>query len=173
MRAMRKVVAILPIAAAIAASAANAHVTLEAPEAKADTYYKAVLRVGHGCDGSPTVKLRVRLPDGATAVRPQPKTGWEIAIVKEKLATPIRDGHGNLVTEAVVEVAWSGGRLLDEHYDEFAVRLKLPNRPGETIAFPTVQECEVGTHRWIEVPEGGKSAADYKEPAPLLRLLPK
>jgi hypothetical protein len=27
--------------------------------------------------------------------------------------------------------------------------------------------------RWIEVPAAGKSAADYPEPAPVLRLLPQ
>jgi uncharacterized protein YcnI len=36
-----------------------------------------------------------------------------------------------------------------------------------------VQECEKGFHRWIEVPEDGKSRRDYNEPAPELKLLPK
>ena len=51
--------------------------------------------------------------------------------------------------------------------------MKLPDKPGETLYFPTVQECEKGVHRWIEIPAAGKSRGDYKEPAPFLRLLPK
>jgi uncharacterized protein YcnI len=41
------------------------------------------------------------------------------------------------------------------------------------LYFPAVQECEKGVHRWIEIPEPGKSARDYKEPAPALKLGPK
>jgi periplasmic copper chaperone A len=36
-----------------------------------------------------------------------------------------------------------------------------------------VRECESGVHRWIEIPQDGKSAADYKEPAPDVKLLLK
>jgi uncharacterized protein YcnI len=38
---------------------------------------------------------------------------------------------------------------------------------------PVVQECEKGIHRWIEIPAEGKSADDYKEPAPGIKLLPR
>jgi periplasmic copper chaperone A len=53
------------------------------------------------------------------------------------------------------------------------MHMKLPNKPGETLYFPTVQECERGVHRWIEIPAAGRSRGDYKEPAPFLKLLPK
>jgi uncharacterized protein YcnI len=36
-----------------------------------------------------------------------------------------------------------------------------------------VQQCEKGTHRWIEIPAAGKSADDYPEPAPDLMIMPK
>ena len=151
----------------------SAHVTLETQQAVAGSYFKAVVRVPHGCEGSPTTRLRVRIPDGAAAVKPQPKPGWELTIVKGKLAQPYDDGHGNKITEGVTEVVWSGGKLLDEHYDEFWIRMQLPKTPNVTIYVPVVQECEKGIHRWIEIPAAGKSADDYKEPAPSLKLLPK
>jgi uncharacterized protein YcnI len=154
------------------AGPALAHATLEAGQAPAGSYYKAVARIGHGCDGSPTLKVRIRMPEGVTAVKPQPKAGWELATVKGKLATPVADSHGNTITEGVTEVAWTG-RLLDEHYDEFVVRLKLPDRPGETVYFPIVQECEQGAHRWIEIPKPGQDPDALKEPAPGVRLQPK
>ncbi|MCK1483378.1 DUF1775 domain-containing protein [Bradyrhizobium sp. 193] len=41
------------------------------------------------------------------------------------------------------------------------------------LYFPVVQEWEGGgTHRWIEIPWREKSAADYKEPAPGVKLFP-
>jgi uncharacterized protein YcnI len=155
------------------ATPAFAHVTLERAEAPADSYYKAVLRTPHGCKGWPTVRVRVRLPDGVTSVKPQPKPGWSLATTKVKVDPPRDDGHGGKIVETVGEVAWSGGKLLDEHFDEFAIMMKLPNRPHATLHFPVVQECEQGVHRWIEIPEPGKSARDYREPAPALRLTPK
>jgi uncharacterized protein YcnI len=156
-----------------AAAPAFAHVTLERGEAAADSYYKATLRAPHGCKDSPTVRLRVRLPEGVLSVKPQPKPGWSLAITKVKLNPPLDDGHGGKITETVGEVVWSGGKLLNEHFDEFAMMMKLPDRPGATLYFPVVQECVEGVHRWIEIPEAGKSARDYKEPAPALRLGPK
>src|SRR2546425_13032675 len=86
---------------ALVAQAAYAHVTLETTQAKADSYYKATLRVPHGCNGSPTVRLRVRIPESVTGVKPQPKQGWKLEIMRVKLATPLADGHGGKITETI------------------------------------------------------------------------
>lgn len=152
---------------------AFAHVTLETREYPADTTAKLTLKVPHGCAGSPMINIRVRIPDGVLNVKPQPKPGWQLVTAKGQLAKPITGGHGETITESVREIHWTGGRLLDEHYDEFVFRAKLPNKPGATIYFPVVQECETGVNRWIEIPEPGKTRRDYKEPAPELKLLPK
>lgn len=152
--------------------AAVAHVTLETRQAAAGSYYKAVIRVPHGCEGTPTTTIRVRIADGVTGVKPQPKPGWKVVITKGRLATPRTDNHGNQITETVREVAWSGGRLLDEHYDEFVMQMRLPETPDATLYFPVVQECVKGVHRWIEIPAAGNSSEDYKQPAPALRLGP-
>lgn len=154
------------------AGTAFAHATIETKQAPADSYYKLVMRVPHGCDGSPTLKVRIQIPDGVTGVKPQPKSGWKLEIVKGKLAQPISDGHGGQITEGVKEVIWTG-QLPDEYYDEFAMRMKLPDRPGETLNFPTVQECKKGVARWIEVPEADKNWGDYAHPVPQVKLLPK
>jgi uncharacterized protein YcnI len=151
--------------------AASAHATLERTEAPADTYHKATLRVPHGCQGSPTLRVRVQIPSGVTSVKPQPKAGWELSIQKAKLETPVTI-EGRTITEGVVEVAWSG-RLLDEHLEEFGIMMKLPNAPGQTLYFNTVQECEKGVHRWIEVPAADQPGQRLKEPAPALKLLAK
>lgn len=136
----------------------QAHVTLETQQAPADSYYKAVLKVPHGCSGSPTVALKVIVPDGVTGPKPQPKPGWKVETGREgKFAT----------------VSWTGGPLADEHYDEFALHMKLPDRAGITLHFEVEQRCAQGVHHWSEIPPAGKSAHDLKEPAPALRLVPK
>ncbi|WP_245294259.1 DUF1775 domain-containing protein [Rhizobium etli] len=56
--------------------AANAHVTLEQSQAQSGKAYKAVLRVGHGCEGKATIKIRVQIPEGLLSAKPMPKSGW-------------------------------------------------------------------------------------------------
>jgi uncharacterized protein YcnI len=157
---------------ACTASASQAHVTLERQEAAIGGPYKATFRVPHGCGDSPTVKLRIRIPDGVIGVKPMPKPGWQLETVKAKYDKPYKMFH-NSVTEGVREVTWTG-KLADENYDEFVLSTYLIDelKPDTMLYFPVVQECEKGVHRWIEIPEAGKPAADLPEPAPGVKLLP-
>ena len=52
------------LSACLIAVPAAAHVTLENREAPVGAGYKAVLRVPHGCEGTATTALRVRIPEG-------------------------------------------------------------------------------------------------------------
>ena len=164
----------LPVLIALIVSPAGAHITLERQEAAVGASYKAVFRVGHGCGTSPTLKVRVRVPDGVINVKPMPKPGWQVETVKGKYDKSYTMFHSVTVTEGVKEVAWTG-RLPDENYDELVLSMYLTDDlvPGRMLYFPVVQECESGVHRWIEIPQDGKSAADYQEPAPGVKLLPR
>jgi uncharacterized protein YcnI len=156
-------------AALVAPGLASAHATLEQASAEAGTFYKAVMRIGHGCEGSPTVKVRIQMPDGVKQAKPMPKAGWQLEAVVQPLDQSY-DWYGTTISEDVREVVWSGGNLPDHFYDEFVFRAKLPDTGDQTLYFKTVQECESGIHRWIEIPEAGKTADDYPEPAPALKL---
>jgi uncharacterized protein YcnI len=102
-----------------------------------------------------------------------PKAGWRISITRQPLATPVSDGHGGMITEGITQIIWEGGPLPNEHYDEFVIHLRTPNRPDETIWLPTVQHCDGGgTAAWTEIPEAGRRITDYRFPAPSLRLTP-
>ena len=162
--------ALLPLAGGVA----SAHVTLETEQAPAGSTYKAVLRVGHGCEGKPTTSIRVRIPEGVISVKPMPKPGWRLATVKGPYEKTY-DYYGTPLSEGVTEVAWSGGGLPDEWYDEFVFRGTLAGAaPGGIVHFPVVQECADGAvHRWIEIPEPGRSADDYEEPAPGVTIVEK
>lgn len=158
--------------AALYAMPTLAHVTIEQPQATASSTAKVTFRVPHGCAGAPMTTFKVRIPDGVTNVKPQPKAGWQLSTVKAKLDKPLAGDHGASITEVVREVIWSGGRLLDEHYDEFTLRGAMPAATGP-LYFPAVQECEKGVERWIEIPDAGKASDDYKMPAPRLLIVPR
>ena len=148
-----------------------AHVTLEFKEAPPGSSYKAVLRVGHGCDGNPTTVIRVQIPDGVIAVKPMPKAGWELETVMDKYDRPY-DYYGSELTEGVRQIEWSGGRLRDDFYDEFVFVARLTDfEPGTVLHFPTVQECAGAVHRWIEIPAAGQDPDDLDEPAPQLTII--
>jgi uncharacterized protein YcnI len=162
--------------AMLAASSASAHITLENRQATVGAYYKAVFAVPHGCAGSATVKIRVRIPEGVIGVKPMPKPGWSVEAIKGKYAVDY-DYHGTKLSEGVKEVVWSGGRLPDDNYDEFVVSTFLSGglKPNTTLYFPVVQECEQGVSRWIDIPDEGSTghSNDSKSPAPALKLMPK
>ena len=164
----------LVIAVILAASSASAHVTLETKQVQVGSYYKAVFAVPHGCAGSPTIKLRVQIPEGVIGVKPMPKPGWTVETVKGKYAAEY-ELHGSKFSEGVKEVVWSGGKLADDNYDEFIVATFLTGglKPNTTLYFPVVQECEQGVSRWIDIPKEGAHGHDDKSPAPGVKLMPK
>ena len=159
-------------AAACAAATAAAHVTLEQPRAEAGSGYKAVLRIGHGCDGSPTRAVIVRLPEGFRGAKPMPKPGWTLDVRRAPLAQPY-DSHGKKVSDDVVEIGWQAASreawLPDAHYDEFVLRGQAPLAAGPAW-FKVRQVCEKGEIDWAEVPGPGQAAADLKAPAALLEV---
>jgi uncharacterized protein YcnI len=160
----------------LAASPACAHVGLETKQATIGSSYKAVFTVPHGCAGSPTVKIRVQIPEGVIAAKPMPKAGWNVEAIRGKYATEY-DYHGSKLSEGVKEVVWSGGKLPDHHYEEFVVSTFLTAglKPNSTLYFPVVQECEQGVSRWIDIPkgEGESHGSGSKTPAPGVKLMPK
>ena len=136
--------------------------------ASAGAYYVATLRVAHGCDGSPTIGLRVQVPPDIVTARPMPKPGWKVEVIYEPLAQPITV-EDHVLTRRVKEVVWSNGVLPDEQFDEFSISLKLPDRSGP-VYFPVEQVCEVGRSAWVEIPLEGQATRHLRFPAPAVVL---
>jgi periplasmic copper chaperone A len=158
--------------AALATSPAGAHVELEGGQAAIGVDYKAVFIVPHGCAGSPTIKLRVQIPEGVIATEAKPIDGWQVDTVKGKYASEY-DVKGAKVSEGIKEVDWSGGKLPDKTRQDFVIETYLTDglKPNTTLYFPVVQECEQGVSRWIEIPpEGAAHAHEGKWPAPGVKL---
>lgn len=152
---------------------ARAHASLETKQAVVGAPYKAVVRIGHGCEGKATTRIQVKIPEGIIAAKPMPKPGWTITTTKGKYARSYKFYHGSVLTEGLTEITWSGGPLPDDFYDEFMFSAFVADslQPGQTIHFPVVQTCEAGEHRWVEIPAPGQDAHALKGPAPALTLV--
>lgn len=144
--------------AILGASSAFAHITLEQKDAEAGSYYKAVFRVGHGCESAPTTGITVFMPPGVRSANPMPKAGWALEVAKSSAAG-----------SAPTQINWRGS-LSSEHYDEFIMRLQLPKQSGP-LWFRVLQQCEGGASvDWAEIPTEGTSTRELKRPAALLEL---
>lgn len=148
--------------------ASLAHVTIDPKSAPAGEYAKLVFRVPHGCDGSPTTKITVRIPEGVVSVKPQVHPGWKITTKTGKYSKPVTI-HGKEIKEGLTEVTWTGGPLPDAYMDEFGLSVKLPSESAEKLYFPTVQTCTKGTSAWIDE-SSSEHGHSGKLPAPVLVL---
>jgi periplasmic copper chaperone A len=155
------------------ATTSFSHVTLQDPVAAAGAGYRAVLRVGHGCAGSPTTGIAVTIPAGFNGAQPLVKPGWTAAVRTGALAVPY-EMHGTKFTDGVLEISWTAktaaDALPDAFYDEFVLRGTTPKTPGP-LWFKVVQTCENGSTAWVEVPAHGTHAHDLKAPAALLEVI--
>jgi uncharacterized protein YcnI len=156
---------------ALAAIPADSHVVLQTGAAAPGTFYKAILNVPHGCGGSATIKLRVQIPEGLIAVKPLAKPGWAIEVIKGKYERTYSYIHGMTVAEGAKAIIWTG-RLEDAFVDEFAFAGFVADtlKPGDVLALPTVQECDKGSERWVEIAAAGQDPHSLKAPAPLLKI---
>lgn len=167
---MRKTLLAL-LAAAAPALPAAAHVTMDPAQAAPHAYVRAALRVPHGCGTAATTRLTVRLPEGVTAARPMPKPGWTLVLAPREDAGTA-SGHG--AAPELSAITWEGGRLPNEHYDEFVLRFRAPDQPNTILWFAVRQECEGGAVTdWAEIPAEGRRISDYRHPAASLRLVPR
>jgi uncharacterized protein YcnI len=139
-------------------STAQAHITLEQKSAVAGSSYKAVFRVPHGCDGSPTTSLTVFLPEEFVDAQAKPKEGWKLDSKTAKFDQA--DGS----TVRTTQFSWSGGRLLNSDYDEFVVTTTLPATPGKRWIH-VLQGCEQGQTDWASIPVEGQPAPRFPAPA--------
>lgn len=155
------------------ATTSFAHIVLQDGAAAAGASYRAVLRLGHGCDGSATTGITVTLPAGFNGAQPMPKAGWTVTTKVGKLAQPYAS-HGKTFSDGVLEISWvakgAENALPDAFYDEFVLRGTTPAKPGP-LWFKVVQTCEKGSTAWVEVPTSGTATKGLKNPAALLEVL--
>jgi uncharacterized protein YcnI len=132
---------------------ASAHIDPDPSEAQAGSRLTVGFTVEHGCAGSPTIQLDMRLPEGVADPVAEPIDGWEGSVDTD---------DGDTI------VTFAGGLLADDVEGTFSVTMTLPPTPDTTIYFPFVQRCEAGEIRWIQIPT--EPGAELDEPAPAMAL---
>ncbi len=175
MAVMRRVLAVLVLVLVLplaVAGPASAHVTVTASETAAGAFAVVTVSVPHGCGGSPTTVVAIKIPDGITEVTPTRNAFYDLEVVSSKLEDPIVADDGDEVTEGVSQVVYTARTPLpDGQRDTFALSLQIPeDAAGQTLAFPTIQTCEEGSAAWTEVPADGQSEDDLEHPAPAFEV---
>ncbi|GIJ24097.1 YcnI family copper-binding membrane protein [Micromonospora lutea] len=161
-------------AVALTATPAAAHVTVSPSVTTAGAYTVLTFGVPHGCDTSATTKVSIRIPEQIVSVTPTVNSNWAVQKVMAELNPPIKDSHGNEVTQRVTEVVYTAKTPLPADLrDTFELSLKLPDTVGETLAFPAVQTCEQGETPWVEMPAAGQNPDELQYPAPSFVLTAK
>ena len=127
---------------------AVAHIEADPAAVAAGSVATVGFNVEHGCDGSNTTELQIKIPDGVTDAKPVDLSGWS-------------------ATAAPGTVTFSGGDLDAETPATFAVTFTAPATAG-TIYFPIVQTCAVGQTAWIEIPAEGAAEPDHPAPVVLV-----
>jgi periplasmic copper chaperone A len=168
---MRKSPICLAMIVISVATPSFAHVVFTNPEVVAGQRSSAGLIITHGCNGTPTTRISITIPEGVTRVLPRALAGWRVSVEKRPLATPIML-HGERVTEVTSKITWSGGSLEDGSYEEFDFRYSAPNAAGQTLYFPVEQLCQTGSYSWSKVPAAGQSWGSLDTPAPFIKVIP-
>ncbi|WP_158882265.1 YcnI family protein [Amycolatopsis anabasis] len=153
---------------------ASAHVTVHSDDAVRGGFAELAFRVPTEDDTAGTVELRVAIPAdqpiASVSVRPHP--GWTYQVSKVPPPAPVRNRHGEQVTEVVREIKWAAvseeAAIKPGEYEDFRVWAgPLPD--ADRLVFKVLQTYEDGrVARWIDVPATG--APEPEHPAPVLAL---
>lgn len=167
---MPRKIAVLAATGALAApAAANAHVSVHPNIVPAGANVTLQIRVPNELDNAKTTKLQVKFPPGFIGVATEPPPGWTAKVLTSKLAKPVQTDDGPIDTQ-VSEVHWtarSGAGIAPGEFANFAVAVALPGRPGQVLAFKTLQTYSNGkVVRWIGAP-------DSDQPAPTIDVTAK
>ena len=133
----------------IVGAAAQAHVEASPTKVKAGTVAVISFNVPHGCAGSPTTKLAIKIPTGLANATAVAKKGWTSSVA------------GGVIT-------FAGGSIPPKTVSIFKIKATTPTA-ATTLVFPTIQTCAKGETAWIEASPVGKPEPDH--PAPSVRVV--
>ncbi len=157
---MRKTILIIGAVASslVVIGTAAAHVGTTPSQAPAGQTTVIGFTIGHGCEGSPTRSVSIRLPAGITSAKPRPKAGWTIQVKRGRLPQPVKDFEGNTIRNGVLEVTWRGN-LPDAYYDTFELRLRTAERSWPDAVLPDRPALRTGPAPLDRDPAGGPGGA--------------
>lgn len=151
---------------------ALAHVTINPGTAEKGGWTKLAFRVPNERDDASTTKLVVTFPTDHplpfVSVKPVP--GWKAELTEGKLPEPVVSDDGDKVTESVLKVTWTGGKIEPGQFQEFEVSVGPLPKDVDEIAFPTEQTYTGGeVVKWADAPKSDGTEAEH--PLPTLKLV--
>ncbi|MEW9534307.1 YcnI family protein [Microbispora sp. NPDC049125] len=151
---------------------ALAHVTINPGTAEQGGWTKIAFRVPNERDKASTTKIEVTFPTDHplpfVSVRPVP--GWDVKLTQGKLPKPVVSDDGDKVTEAVLKITWSGGKIEPGQFQEFEASVGPLPKNVDQLPFPTTQTYSNGeVVKWADAAKADGSEAEH--PVPTLKLV--
>jgi uncharacterized protein YcnI len=151
---------------------ALAHVTINPGSAVKGSWTKVAFRVPNERDDASTTKVEVDFPTDHplpfVSVRPIP--GWDVKVTQGKLPKPVVNDDGDTVTESVLKITWSGGKIDAGEFQEFEVSVGPLPKTIDELDFPATQTYSNGeVVTWADPPKADGSEAEH--PVPALKLV--
>lgn len=135
-------------------TSAMAHVTITPSTTAAGATAELQVEIPHGCVGSATTAISIRMPEGVSDVTASGTDRWA-------------------VEQAADALTWTTDEPLpDAEHAEVEFSVRLPDDDGATLVFPVIQQCEEGEAAWTEVAEHGEGHDGLERPAPVLVVTP-
>lgn len=154
-----------------AAGGAAAHVGVTPDKTSANSYALLTFGIPHGCDGSGTTKVSITLPPELNDAQPTVNPNWTVEKVTEQLPEPKKLADGTSITKRTNQIVYTAKAPLEHQLrDALVLSVKLPDAPGSTLYFPTLQTCETGQTDWSEIPRDGQDPHSLAAPAPSLTV---
>ncbi|GMK43403.1 hypothetical protein PghCCS26_05300 [Paenibacillus glycanilyticus] len=131
------------------AGVASAHVTVQPPSVPANSYQVFAVRVPSEEKGVNTVKVQVKVADGAVISRVEPKPGWTSELEKD----------ANGVVTAITWTAAEGGGLSETEFTEFRMSGKVNEDATQLVwkAYQTYSDNKVV--EWVGADGSDKPAS--------------
>jgi periplasmic copper chaperone A len=126
------------------AELAIAHVESSPAQIKPGKPATIAFTIPHGCNGSATIGVDIKLPTSISETKTVAPKGWTGAI-----------------TNGVA--MFSGGTLDAKTKGAFTITFTAPKSDG-VLKFPTVQKCVKGRNSWIEPPNTDGTEPEYPIP---------
>lgn len=128
------------------------------------------VRVGHGCEGSPTTAVEVFLPKNSSSVKPAYSSELTISNTTREVSPPIIQ-HGVTINSTINSIKWEFTKapLPDNRFIDLFFQMRTPvysETDGGKVYFPVIQTCQNGTVKWDMIPKSNEE--EPKSPAPLV-----
>jgi Uncharacterized protein conserved in bacteria len=143
------IAAVMAVCLMMFASAASAHVTVQPPSVPANSYQVFAVRVPSEEKGVNTVKVQVKVADGAVISRVEPKPGWTSELEKD----------ANGVVTSITWTAAEGGGLSETEFTEFRMSGKVNEDAAQLVwkAYQTYSDNTVV--EWVGADGSDKPAS--------------